>query len=101
MTPRTSLLEHSLPSTIKEVPAELHSNCARAGILQIEPASAISSPLVLYSATQCIYRVLYPVVRALYISREEYFTEFTVPFSSREGKPTTSNLVLRAFRELP
>ena len=39
VTPRTSLLEHSVPSTIKEVPAELESNCARAAILQIEPAS--------------------------------------------------------------
>ena len=61
MTPWTSLLEHSLTSTIKEVPAELESNCAHAAILQfqadratecyIQPPSAVSS---------CVSAKIYP-----------------------------------------
>ena len=75
MTPRTSLLEHSVPSTIKEVPAELESNCARAAILQFQADRA----------TECYIQLC---ICYNNISREEYFTEFTVPFSSREGEPT-------------
>ena len=97
MTPRASLLEHSVPSTIKEVTAELAVHVLQFySFKHIEPPSAISSHRVLYPATEC-----YIQLSGSAISREEYFTEFIVPFSSSEGEPTTSNLVLRPLKELP